>query len=290
MQWNLEQLRAFVVAAETGSFSAAARKIGKAQSRISTAIANLEIDLGFELFNRSAKLPVLTEEGKAMLIDAKAILQQCQRMQTRALAVNQGNPLTFNVAMDEAVPEQAFETLFFLMSEQFPDVTVTILSGSQNDIATWVTQGQADIGVIYRIKPLANTLDWYDIVTVKQLLITSHQHPLSSLLSPNEDDLVKYLQLLIRDRFDSSEEKPLSPRYWYVNSYFYIASLVIRGMGWAFVPEHVAHNEWLKKGIKILSTYELSTPPTLTLSAIKRKNRNWDNVMLWFDDTLRSLF
>ena len=45
-------IEAFVQAAELGSFSAAARRMGKAQSAVSTTIANLEIDAGFELFDR----------------------------------------------------------------------------------------------------------------------------------------------------------------------------------------------------------------------------------------------
>ncbi|MFX5660862.1 LysR family transcriptional regulator, partial [Acinetobacter baumannii] len=39
MQWNLDQLRQFVAAAEHGSISAAARHLGRAQSAVSTAIA-----------------------------------------------------------------------------------------------------------------------------------------------------------------------------------------------------------------------------------------------------------
>ena len=47
---NIENFRAFVLAAELGSFSAAARQMGKAQSAVSTAIANLEIDADVQLF------------------------------------------------------------------------------------------------------------------------------------------------------------------------------------------------------------------------------------------------
>lgn len=228
MQWTLEQLKAFVEAAESGSFSAAARKLGKAQSRVSTAIANLEIDLGFDLFDRSAKLPVLTDAGREMLVDAKAILQQCQRMNSRAMAVTGGEPISFNVAMDEAVPMQTFETLFERMAQQFPELKVTILNGSQDDIATWVTEGRADIGFIFRVKPMEETLDWYDIVTVKQTLVTAHTHPLAEIAHPHEDDLVKYRQLVIRDRLGYSQEEPISPRYWHIDSYYYISSLVSR--------------------------------------------------------------
>lgn len=290
MHWTLDQLRAFVNAAETGSFTAAARKLGKAQSRVSTAIANLEIDLGFELFDRTAKLPVLTENGQAMLIDAKAILGQCQRMNSRAMAATESIPLAFTVAMDEAVPIQTFENLFVMLADAFPDINVTILNGSQDDIATWIKEERADIGFIYRVTSLPESLDWYDITTVKQLLITSKSHPLSLLLEPNEDALIKYRQLVIRDRLGYFQEKPISPRYWHIDSYFYISALALHGVGWAFVPEHVAKTTWLNGELNVLSTDNLSSPALLTLSAIKRKTRNWDNVMLWFYDTLNSLF
>ena len=50
MNWNLEQLQLFVRTAENRSFSAAARKTGRAQSAVSAAIALLESDLGVTLF------------------------------------------------------------------------------------------------------------------------------------------------------------------------------------------------------------------------------------------------
>ena len=51
MNWTLEQLRAFVTAAEKGSFSAAGRALGRAQSVVSTHISMLEDSLGIELFD-----------------------------------------------------------------------------------------------------------------------------------------------------------------------------------------------------------------------------------------------
>ena len=62
-----ESLKAFVLAAELGSFSAAARRMNKAQSAISTAIANLEIDTDLKLFDRNSRSPTLTPDGQALL-------------------------------------------------------------------------------------------------------------------------------------------------------------------------------------------------------------------------------
>jgi DNA-binding transcriptional LysR family regulator len=53
MRLTLEQLIAFYAVASEKSFSAAARKLGKSQSALSIAVANLEIDFGVSLFNRN---------------------------------------------------------------------------------------------------------------------------------------------------------------------------------------------------------------------------------------------
>jgi DNA-binding transcriptional ArsR family regulator len=74
MSWSLDAIAAFSTAAELGSFSAAARRLGKSQSTISEAIANLEIDLGVSLFERSGRQPVLTQAGQQLLSHARQLL------------------------------------------------------------------------------------------------------------------------------------------------------------------------------------------------------------------------
>ena len=87
MRWTLDQLEVLVACAECGSFSAAARHLGRAQSAVSTAIAHLEVDLACTLFDRDGRLPRLTEAGEALLHEARAVLRQCQRLDSRARAI-----------------------------------------------------------------------------------------------------------------------------------------------------------------------------------------------------------
>ena len=63
---TLDQLRTFIAAAEQGSFSAAGRKLRRAQSVVSQTLANLEGQLGVTLFDRSARYPTLTEAAKVV--------------------------------------------------------------------------------------------------------------------------------------------------------------------------------------------------------------------------------
>ncbi|VTN11445.1 HTH-type transcriptional activator AllS [Raoultella terrigena] len=88
MRYSPEALTAFVEAVACGSFSAAARRLRKSQSTVSTAISNLEADLGVTLFDRSARQPVLTPQGEQVLSYVKAILAASDRLDELAISLS----------------------------------------------------------------------------------------------------------------------------------------------------------------------------------------------------------
>ncbi|WP_225445230.1 MULTISPECIES: LysR family transcriptional regulator [Photobacterium] len=288
ISWNLDQLDAFVTAAQTGSFTSAARKLGKAQSRISTAIANLEADLGFLLFDRSGKFPTLTAEGREVLNDAMSVLTQCQRLQSRVLSVSSANPVQLTIAMDEAVPLENFEVLYARLADHYPHLSVTLLNGSLEDIASWVDGGKADMGFVLQDHVLSDSLERFAIGRSGQALIVSDKHPLALLAAPTESQLIEHRQLVIRDRMGNALGKPLSPSYWHVDSFYLISSLVMHGVGWAFVPEHVATADWYE--VKTLSTENLPYQRDFMLCAIKRRDAGWNTVLKWLIAEAQQLF
>jgi len=81
---TLDQLRTFIAAVDEGSFSAAGRKLRRAQSVVSQTLANLEAQLGVKLFDRSARYPRLTEEGRSLLADARAVADHIDEFKARA--------------------------------------------------------------------------------------------------------------------------------------------------------------------------------------------------------------
>ncbi|HAT24425.1 MAG TPA: LysR family transcriptional regulator, partial [Pantoea septica] len=90
MRYSPESLEAFVQTVSSGSFSAAARALGKSQSTISTAIAGLEDDLGFKLFDRSGRQPILTDQGRGALAQVQQILAASERLDALAIRLAQG--------------------------------------------------------------------------------------------------------------------------------------------------------------------------------------------------------
>ncbi|MEJ2766266.1 LysR family transcriptional regulator [Photobacterium sp. MCCC 1A19761] len=290
MNWTLDQLEAFAAAAQCGSFSAAARQIGKAQSRISTAITNLEIDLGFDLFDRSARLPVLTPQGREMLIEAQAVLAQCQRMQARAMTASTGEEVSLTVAMDEAVPITSFENFFLRVAERFPLLKLTIINGSQDDIARWVSEQRADLGILFRLKPPPENLEFMPIGQFHQALVVATNHPLATQPTPTLTELHAYRQLVIRDRMGEVPARPISPNHWHIDSYYYITALVIRGLGWALIPEHVAREAWYADALVELSTEHIPDSVLVEMGVVKRRDQGKGIVMTWMYDALREMF
>src|SRR5690606_349172 len=145
MQWSLDQLRQFVTTVDTGSFSAAARQLGKAQSAVSTAIGLLEADLGVELFDRSGRNAQLTDAGSLLLLEARELLRQAESLNNRARSLSSGNEARLTLALDEALPYAAISTLLREMSARFPDLELTLLNGTATEVADYVEQDRADI-------------------------------------------------------------------------------------------------------------------------------------------------
>ena len=101
---TLDQLRVFIAAVETGSFSAAARKLNRAQSAISQTVCALETTLETPLFDRTARVPALTEFGRAIIEDARRLVRDAERIKGRARAYRADREAALALAVDVMFP------------------------------------------------------------------------------------------------------------------------------------------------------------------------------------------
>ncbi len=161
MSLSLDQLQAFVAAAESGSFSGAARKLGKAQSVISAAVANLEIDLGNALFDRTARYPVLTPAGERLLVEARVILERCEHFRGVAMSLGEGVESRLTLAVDELYPEEVLGVLLDEFSQRFPAVELELLFPLMEDVSRLVMSQCADLGIMWRQEVLPPELAFH---------------------------------------------------------------------------------------------------------------------------------
>jgi DNA-binding transcriptional LysR family regulator len=227
---------------ETGSFSAAARHLGKVQSVTSQHIINLEIDCNATLFTRTGRYPKLTEAGKKLLPQAQALLSQHQRLKNSALALSEKTPTQITIALDEGIPFKAITNTISKLEVKYPHITLEFLSASSLDIIDMISNEQALTGVVFSELAIPNYLDFECIGAVKFDLYIAQSHPLAGQVCQNIDGLRMYRQLLIRSRNTqtSSFQLKISPDIWYADNYFLLLEMVQQGHGWCLLPNHVA--------------------------------------------------
>src|SRR6202051_4822572 len=117
---SLDQLRTFIAAADEGSFSAGGRRLRRAQSVVSQTLANLEGQLGVKLFDRSARFPVLTNHGRALLADARAVAGGVDLFKARAKSLAGGLEPELSVAVDVVFPLAPFTAAVAAFQQKFP--------------------------------------------------------------------------------------------------------------------------------------------------------------------------
>jgi DNA-binding transcriptional LysR family regulator len=101
---TLDQLRTLIAVAEGGSFSAAARRLGRVQSAVSQSVQSLETALGITLFDRAGKTPVLSDAGRVVLNDARHLVRGAETLRARAESIAVEVEPELTLAVDGTFP------------------------------------------------------------------------------------------------------------------------------------------------------------------------------------------
>ncbi len=123
---TLDQMRTLVAAADEGSFSAAARKLDRAQSVVSQTISGLEVRLKVTLFEREGRYPILTEAGAALVNEARAVLRQADQFKARARDLASGVEPELSIALDVMFPIELFTAAVSDFETMFPDTALRV--------------------------------------------------------------------------------------------------------------------------------------------------------------------
>ena len=260
MRWTLDQLQQFVTTAKHGSFSEAARQLGKAQSAVSTAISLLEADLGVELFDRSRRNAKLTDAGEILLLEAQELLSQVQALDRRAHSLSMGSDAKLGLALDEALPYSVSSKLIREMAEYFPDLELTLLNGTASEVANYVNEERAHIAFHFVRGVLPSYFDQRHIGSVAQAVFVPQGHPLTQCnTSQRKKELVKYRQLVMHT--EDVREVAYSPKIWRSDSFYSLAEMVADDLGWAILPVHIAMAENYRKPLVSIDCPFLTLPP-----------------------------
>ena len=240
---TLEQLRVFAAVAESGSFSAAARRLNRAQSAVSYAIGNLEELLGLELFERGHRRPLLTEAGRAVLSDAKRVERLVNDLRARATGLHAGLEAEVGLAVDVMFPTARLVAVLEAFARQFPTVTLRLRIEALGAVVQLVLDRACGLGISGPMGIRAEAVERRPLCQIELVPVCAPTHPLAGAPPPIEvSALHEHIQLVLTDRSRLTEGQEfgvISPRAWRLGDLGAKHALLRAGLGWGNMPAHM---------------------------------------------------
>lgn len=179
---ELRHFRYFVAVAEAENVSRAALKLHVSQPGISRQIQNLEGEIGFQLFERSAKSLKLTAAGKVFLAEAKSVLLHADDAVKKARAVSGGTTGEINIGYAPSLTVQILPAALRAFQEKFPGVRVTLNDLSSEEMLTQLCAKKLQVALTVRPPAkMLRGLSFVEIARYAMVVAVAPSHPLAKL-------------------------------------------------------------------------------------------------------------
>jgi DNA-binding transcriptional LysR family regulator len=240
---TLDQLRTFIAAVDEGSFSAAGRKLRRAQSVVSQTLANLEAQLGVKLFDRSARYPRLTEEGRSLLADARSVADNVDGFKARARSMREGLEPELSVVVDVMLPMEALTRAATHSGKTYPHTPLRLYVEALGGVVKPVLDRNCSIGVIGSLPLVPEELQSEALLSVEFVTVVGPSHRLASMRGViSAPAIAKQVQLVLTDRTALTEGRNfgvLSPLTWRLADLGAKHAFLKAGLGWGHMPLHM---------------------------------------------------
>jgi DNA-binding transcriptional LysR family regulator len=184
------RLQAFLHAAETLSFSEAARQLHLSQPTVSHHIKSLEQQMRVELFERSGGGLRLTEAGRMLLPRARKLLRQANETQQIMLSLQQRIVGDIRIACSTTAGKYILPLLSARFCERHPGVRVSILACTPEQVVNELLEGDANLGVVSyeAVGPTVESQEFFDDFIT---LIVPGDHPWASRTRIRPEELLE---------------------------------------------------------------------------------------------------
>lgn len=288
---TLDQLRVLVTIADTGSFSAAGRILGRVQSAISQTIATLEAVQGVALFDRGGHRPVLTDVGRVLVDQARLVLASAARFEGVAAGTRAGLESELVIAIDPLVPSAPLIASLSALRGAFPDLPVSFSTEGLGDSLRRLRSGAAAVGICLLLPAVPDDIAAYALLRVRMRAVVAPGHPLAALGRPaTPADLEPHVQLVLSDPVDPAGDNfgVVSARRWRFVDLGRRLDFLLGGFGWCRMPDHLVAALIADGRLVELQVENDPTPPEgLTIYAAHPHTRALGRAGRWLLDDLR---
>lgn len=246
-----ERLQYLWAVAQTGSFSAAGRKLGVSGAAVQQAIQAFEFDLDTQLFERhSGKKPTLTLLGRQIYLQALELIPKLEGIEKQALAVSAGQESQLRIALHGLTLFPSYCELLVDFQNQFPSVELMLFDSERSALKCdkvrlsepWVEP----VDIMIALGRLRNDHGGHDVVIdrLRWGIVAAAHHPLARIKGElTIADLLNHAQLFPQPGLISTTELieglRIGSRLIHYSDFYHLRELLIAGLGYAFYPEQL---------------------------------------------------
>lgn len=275
---SIKQLFYALTVEETLHFKKASEKCNISQSTLSTALNELEKQLGLQIFERNNKKVLVTPIGKHVLQQARAIVLQVEDLQH--FSETQKAPLSYplTVGLIPTIAPFILPKLLPILSQQYPHAQLDMVESQSHILVDRVKRGDLDTAILalpFSCEGLLSLTFWEEDfywITLKgnkysqQQEITSDELKNCNLLLLKEGHCLKDQVLSACNRTEATTQQSFS-----ATSLNTLTQMVLGNLGTTLIPEMAI--EQLTSQHKSISVVHLNEPgPHRQLAFIFRPN------------------
>lgn len=287
---TLDQLHVLIQVVETGSFTAAARKMNRALSVVSYTISNLEAQLGVNLFDRAtSRKPKLTEAGRVVLAEARSVVGGVGNLRAKVAGMLQGVEGELHVAFDSLLSSARVVDALTAFSAEYPTVKLHLHVETLGAVANLVLEKMSIIGISGQRTEDFHELRRISVGSLRMAPVAAAHHPLASAGSPPPGAVREHVQLVVYDRSPLTKDKDFSviaSRTWRLGDLCAKHMLLRAGIGWGVMPLAMVKDDLAAGVLKQLDIPEIA-PFDYPLDAIYRTDTPPGPAATWLIERLR---
>ncbi len=199
---RLEQLKAFLAVAETGSFQQAARQCDVTQSTVSRQVQAIEAELGVALFHRSAQAK-LTVAGECLLPRARRMCQEWNTAVQELSDLMAGKQPELCIAAIHSVCSYFLPPVLQQFCQTYPDVQLRVTSLGSDRALKVLRDGLVDLAIVMNNRRLTTSAEMITEVLYQEpvQILMAADHPLAEHQVVPWSEIVRYPQVVFKDGY-----------------------------------------------------------------------------------------
>ncbi|MBO9651892.1 MAG: LysR family transcriptional regulator [Variovorax sp.] len=244
MSFSSESVEVFLAVIDHGSFSAAARSLGRVPSAVSMAVANLEAELNLQLFDRSGREPQPTAVARSLEPQARLLASQLKQLQVQALALTQGLEDRLTLAIAPELLAAPWSGALAALAQEYPLLEVEVLAAPQADALALLHSGRAQLALVFERPSLDGREGFQEVANDTMVAVMAPDHPVLAAAGGRlrEAHLTTTRQIVVagRDLATSDPRFVFARHVWRTDNALAALSLITAGLGWGWLPRNFA--------------------------------------------------